>query len=93
MGPNVLRGTGINNWDISLYRRIPLREGGEYIQLQLESYDTFNHTQYSAVSESQLVDRIMPRSRSPDGRRRPEIAGDWKHVPPSKLSEPRLAPE
>jgi len=54
-GPNVLRGPGVNNWDISLYRRIPLREG-RYIQLRFESYNTFNHTQFSAVSQSLRFD-------------------------------------
>jgi hypothetical protein len=44
-GRNILRGPGINNWDmgvaksISLYERINL-------QLRLESFNTFNHTQY-----------------------------------------------
>jgi hypothetical protein len=55
-GTRVLRGPGTNNWDISLYRRIPIREGGKYIQLRIESYNTFNHTQFSAVSTSARFD-------------------------------------
>jgi hypothetical protein len=55
-GQNVLRGPGTNNWDISIYRRIPIREGGKYIQLRFESYNTFNHTQFSAVSQTAKFD-------------------------------------
>jgi hypothetical protein len=55
-GQNVLRNYGMNNWDISLYRRIPLREGGKYIQLRFESYNTFNHTQFSSVSTAARFD-------------------------------------
>jgi hypothetical protein len=55
-GTNVLRGPGMNNWDISVYRRIPIREGGKYIQLRFESYNTFNHTQFSAVSQAARFD-------------------------------------
>jgi hypothetical protein len=55
-GTNVLRGPGVNNWDVSLYRRIPIREGGKYLQLRFESYNTFNHTQFSAVSQSPRFD-------------------------------------
>jgi hypothetical protein len=54
-GQNVLRGPGVNNWDISLYRQIPIRER-KYLQLRFESYNTFNHTQFSAVSQSPRFD-------------------------------------
>lgn len=54
-GPNVLRVPRMNNWDLSIYRQIPLREG-KYIQLRLESYNTLNHTQFSAVSQSPRFD-------------------------------------
>ncbi len=54
-GTNVLRGPGVNNWDISLYRRIPLCEG-KYIQLRFESYNTFNHTQFSSTSTAARFD-------------------------------------
>jgi hypothetical protein len=56
VGVTTLRAYGVNNWDISLYRQIPIREGGRYIQLRLESYNTFNHTQFSSVSQSAKFD-------------------------------------
>lgn len=55
-GQNVLRGPGPNNWDISLYRQIPIREGDKYIQLRFESYNTFNHTQFSTLNTTARFD-------------------------------------
>ena len=47
-GPNVLRGPGTNNWDISAYKNFRIREGKQ-LQLRFESYNTFNHTQWSSL--------------------------------------------
>jgi len=44
-----LYGPGINNFDIALYKEIHFTEA-KYIQLRLESYNTFNHTQFSPSS-------------------------------------------
>jgi hypothetical protein len=51
VGKGVLRGPGTNNWDISMYKTVNLTERlkGE---LRAESYNTFNHTQYSGVDGS-----------------------------------------
>jgi hypothetical protein len=48
-GVGVLRLPGINNWDMSLYRRVMLTERISG-QLRFETYNTFNHTQFSNVS-------------------------------------------
>jgi hypothetical protein len=73
-GQNVLRGPGMNNWDLSIYRQIPLREG-KYIQLRLESYNTLNHTQFSAVSQSPRFDaqgnQVDPLFLQPTAARAP----------------------
>jgi Carboxypeptidase regulatory-like domain len=49
-GPGILRLPGINNWDLSLYRNIRFRERGS-MQLRWETYNTFNHTQFSNISQ------------------------------------------
>ena len=49
-GEGVLRLPGIHNWDLSLYRRFTLRERTR-LQLRWETYNTFNHTQFSNVSQ------------------------------------------
>lgn len=48
LGRNTLTGPGVDNWDISLYRNMKLRERLN-AQLRFETYNTFNHSQFSAV--------------------------------------------
>jgi len=55
-GVSGLRGPGVNNWDLSLYRRVPLGEHNKHLQLRLESYNTFNHTQFSALNTTARFD-------------------------------------
>ena len=51
VGKGILRGPGTNNWDISMYKDISFTERLKG-QLRVESYNTFNHTQFSAVDGS-----------------------------------------
>jgi Carboxypeptidase regulatory-like domain len=44
-GRNILRGPGINNFDMGLGKTVSLYERVN-LQLRLESFNTFNHTQY-----------------------------------------------
>jgi hypothetical protein len=82
VGQNVLRGPGVNNWDISVYRRIPLRnDGTKYLQLRFESYNTLNHTQFSALSSTARfdaqgvqVDPLFLTPTSARGARRVQLA-------------------
>jgi len=46
---NAFRGPGINNWDMSLFKNINFTER-MYLQLRLETYNTFNHTQPNNVN-------------------------------------------
>jgi len=50
-GPGILRGPGMNNWDISVYRNIRWHEGRRNLQLRWETYNTFNHAQFSGISQ------------------------------------------
>jgi Carboxypeptidase regulatory-like domain/TonB-dependent Receptor Plug Domain len=45
---NRFRGPGINNWDISLFKNFNFSES-RYLQLRLETFNTFNHTQPAAI--------------------------------------------
>jgi hypothetical protein len=49
-GSGILRLPGVNNWDISLYRNVRFRERRN-LQLRWETYNTFNHAQFSNVSQ------------------------------------------
>ncbi len=45
----LIRGPGLENWDISFVKGIPIHEKVE-LQLRVEMYNAFNHTQFSALS-------------------------------------------
>ncbi|HEY3840286.1 MAG TPA: hypothetical protein VGL72_27120, partial [Bryobacteraceae bacterium] len=52
LGQNTMTGPGTEDWDLSLYRQIPIREGRVRAWFRLETYNTFNHTQFSAINSS-----------------------------------------
>jgi hypothetical protein len=48
MGRNTYIGPGLNNWDASLFKNFSFTEGGRLrLQMRLESFNTFNHAQWS----------------------------------------------
>jgi len=49
MGRNVLRGPGINNWDISLMKNFQFTES-RYLQFQTNFFNAFNHAQFFSPS-------------------------------------------
>jgi outer membrane receptor protein involved in Fe transport len=51
LGRNVVRGPGINNWDVSFSKRTAIRENIS-LQFRAEFFNLFNHTQWSGVSAS-----------------------------------------
>jgi hypothetical protein len=52
---DVFRGPGINNWDVSLFKNFALTERFK-AQFRCESYNVFNHTQFSAVDTNVKFD-------------------------------------
>jgi hypothetical protein len=44
-----IRLPGVNNWDMTLFKRIPFKSGRRYLQFRWEMYNVFNHTQFSGV--------------------------------------------
>ncbi len=49
-GINTIRGPGLNNWDMSMFKKIQYGEGGRYIQLRVEAYNVFNHTNWTTLN-------------------------------------------
>ncbi|HWB86357.1 MAG TPA: TonB-dependent receptor [Bryobacteraceae bacterium] len=47
----VFRGPGINNFDMSIFKNIPIHERAR-LQFRFEAYNAFNHTQFSGVNTS-----------------------------------------
>jgi hypothetical protein len=50
-----LRGPGINNWDIGVFKNFPLRERANLL-FRAEMYNAFNHTQFSALDAAARFD-------------------------------------
>jgi hypothetical protein len=48
-GVGILRGPGINNWDISVTKRVPLFSEARFIQFRTELFNAWNHTQFSGL--------------------------------------------
>ena len=47
---NSVRNPGVNNNDIALTKRFPVKTEQRYFQLRWEAYNAFNHTQYSGLN-------------------------------------------
>jgi hypothetical protein len=52
LGQNILTGPGTDNWDLSLYRVLPFKEDRLRVMLRLETYNTFNHTQFNGINST-----------------------------------------
>jgi hypothetical protein len=52
---DVVRGPGINNWDMSLYKNVYVTERAR-LQFRLEAYNVFNHTQFSSLDTTARFD-------------------------------------
>ncbi len=72
-GVNILRGPGINNWDLAVYRRFPVGNERRYLQFRAEMYNSANHTQFSSLDTSARFDtagaQINPLFLTPTGAR------------------------
>jgi len=47
---DVFRGPGTNNFDMSIFKNIPVFRERARFQLRFEAYNAFNHTQFSGVN-------------------------------------------
>jgi hypothetical protein len=51
LGHNALRGPGRDNWNLSLFKSFWFKEErGSRLELRFETFNTWNHTQFNAVS-------------------------------------------
>ena len=48
-GKTVLRNPGIHNWDLALFKNVPIGARGAQLQFRWEAYNVFNHTQYASI--------------------------------------------
>jgi hypothetical protein len=52
-GYDRIRGPGLQNWDMSLFKNVSIRERAHF-QLRLEAYNAFNHTEWGSVNTSAM---------------------------------------
>lgn len=50
-GQGIINDPGINNWNVSLAKSFPVREG-HTLDLRMETFNTFNHTQWQGANFS-----------------------------------------
>jgi hypothetical protein len=50
-----IRGPGINNWDMALFKTFPIRDKAN-LQFRWETYNTFNHTQFLGLNTTARFD-------------------------------------
>jgi hypothetical protein len=50
-GVNTIRGPGLQNWDVSLFKKFQYGEDrNRYIQLRVQAYNVFNHTNWQTLN-------------------------------------------
>ena len=62
---DLFRRPGVNSWDMSLLKNFRLPREGWRLQLRLETYNTFNHTQFTTVDSAARLD---PEGRQTNAR-------------------------
>jgi hypothetical protein len=76
-GLGLLRGRGINNWDLSVGKRIPLFAEGRFIRFRAEFFNALNHTQFSGLFTGARFDaagnQVDPNFGAFSSARRPRI--------------------
>lgn len=65
---DVIRLPGTNNWDISVFKNIPLKSEQRFLQFRLEMYNAFNHTQFSGVDTTARFDAAGAQVSTSFGR-------------------------
>ena len=50
IGTGIVRGPGINNWDVTLFKDFPILSDKRSVQFRWEFYNLVNHTQFSGMN-------------------------------------------
>jgi hypothetical protein len=53
---NSVRNPGVNNTDLAISKRFPVKSERRYFQFRWEAYNVFNHTQYAGINTSARFD-------------------------------------
>jgi hypothetical protein len=55
-GNGILRGPGVNNWDVALSKRFPLWSEASNLTFRSEFFNAWNHTQFAGVNSNAVFD-------------------------------------
>ncbi len=55
---NSVRNPGVNNNDLVMSKRFPIKSEGKSITFRWEAYNVFNHTQYSGINTTARFDQV-----------------------------------
>ena len=50
IGSGIVRGPGINNWDVTLFKNFPIRSEQRSLQFRWEFYNLLNNTQFMTMN-------------------------------------------
>jgi Carboxypeptidase regulatory-like domain len=64
-GNGILRQPGINNWDLSLTKRIPLGSEARLLQLRGEAFNAWNHAQFATLNTSAIYNPATGQQINP----------------------------
>lgn len=53
---NSVRNPGVNNVDLALQKKFPIKDEKRFVQFRWEAYNAFNHTQYSGLDLASRFD-------------------------------------
>ncbi|MBI4873436.1 MAG: carboxypeptidase regulatory-like domain-containing protein [Acidobacteria bacterium] len=65
-GVNIMRNPGINNWDLSITKKVPLGGEQRWLQFRTELFNAWNHTQYSGMGTGTSFDNTTGAQTSPN---------------------------
>jgi len=76
--PRPIRGPGINNWDVTVFKDFPIREPMRF-QFRTEIYNFFNHTQFRSLDTAARFD--------PQGRQVNARFGEFTAARPARVMQ------
>jgi hypothetical protein len=50
VGSGIVRGPGVNNWDLTLFKNFPVTREQRAFQFRWEFYNLVNHTQFNTMN-------------------------------------------
>ena len=84
-GVNIMYGPGFANWDLTLQRKINLGSEKRQLQLKIEAFNAFNHTEFQNVNSSFQFNASTNQNQNANlgilsGERGPRILASEIHI-------------